>query len=153
MRFPRATCLVLWFQPRADAERSLEESKDRMREFGTPGQNMTDPVRATRNRNPKQRGEGKSETFNFLGFTHICGKIRKCGRFIFRREMLRKRLSAKLKELKGEFRRRRHEPVAMIGKWLRSVVQGFFNYHAVPDNADSLNSFRTQGQAASAQAS
>ena|SRR6266849_4187203 len=65
-------------------------------------------------------------------------------RFIVKRKTIRKRLSAKLKELKDELRRRWHEPVAEVGKWLRSVVRGYFNYHAVPGNMDSLNCFRAQ---------
>jgi RNA-directed DNA polymerase len=74
----------------------------------------------------------------------MCGKTRKAGRFIVKRKTIRKRLSAKLKELKEELRRRWHQPVAEVGKWLRSVVQGYFNYHAIPGNMDSLNSFRAQ---------
>jgi hypothetical protein len=66
------------------------------------------------------------------GFTHMCGKTRKTGRFIVKRRTIRKRLSAKLRELKEELRRRWHQPVAEVGKWLKSVVQGYFNYHAVP---------------------
>src|SRR6266849_8735218 len=92
----------------------------------------------------RRSAEGKPEVFNFLGFTHICGKTRKTGRFIVRRKTIPKRLSAKLSELKAELRRRWHQPVAEVGKWLRSVVQGYFNYHAVPGNMDSLNSFRAQ---------
>jgi hypothetical protein len=71
-------------------------------------------------------------------------KTRKTGRFIVRRKTIQKRLSAKLSELKAELRRRWHQPVAEVGKWLRSVVQGYFNYHTVPGNMDSLNSFRAQ---------
>lgn len=82
--------------------------------------------------------------FNFLGFTHMCGTTRKTGRFIVKRKTIRKRLSAKFGELKEELRRRWHQPVAEVGKWLKPVVQGYFNYHAVPGNMDSLNSFRSQ---------
>jgi group II intron reverse transcriptase/maturase len=92
----------------------------------------------------KRRGEGKPETFNFLGFTHICAKNRKTGGFSVDRKTIRKRLSAKLKAVREELRRRWHEPVAEVGKWLRSVVQGYFNYHAVPGNIDSLQRFRAQ---------
>ena len=94
--------------------------------------------------NRKWRGEDKPETFDFPGFTHMCGQTRKTGRFIVKRKTIRKRLSAKLKELKEELRRPWHEPVAEVGKWLRSVVRGYFNYHAVPGNMDGLNSFRAQ---------
>ena len=100
---------------------------------------------ATQPSNRKQRGEGKPETFDFLGFTHICGTTRKTGRFIVKRQTIRKRLSAKLHALKAELRRRWHQPVAdNSGSGCSSVVQGYFNYHAVPGNMDSLNSFRAQ---------
>src|SRR5258707_1592181 len=75
---------------------------------------------------------------------HICAKNQKTGGFSVDRKTIRKRLSAKLKAVREELRRRWHEPVAEGGKWLRSVVQGYFNYHAVPGNIDSLQSFRAQ---------
>jgi hypothetical protein len=93
--------------------------------------------------NRQRRGEGKPETFDFLGFTHISGKSRK-GYFTVKRHTAGKRLRKKLRELKQELRARRHEPTALTGKWLRSVVQGYFNYHAVPDNLDSLWAFGTR---------
>jgi hypothetical protein len=74
----------------------------------------------------------------------MCGKTRKTGRFIVKRKTIRKRLTTKLTELKEELRHRWHQPVAEVGKWLKSVVQGYFNYHAVPGNMDRLNSFRSQ---------
>jgi len=111
----------------------LHPDKTRLIEFGR---------HASENR--ERQGEEKPETFDFLGFTHMCGKTRKTGQFIVKRKTIRKRLSAKLKELKEELRRRWHEPVAEVGKWLKSVVRGYFNYHAVPGNMYSLNSFRAQ---------
>jgi hypothetical protein len=94
--------------------------------------------------NRKERGAGKPETFNFLGFTHICGQTWKSGKFHVLRKTIHQRLSAKLRALKEELRRRKHLSVAELGKWLRSVVQGYFNYHAVPGNLASLRSFRLQ---------
>lgn len=99
----------------------LHPDKTRLIEFGR---------HATEHR--KQRGDGKPEVFDFLGFTHICGKPRKTGSFIVHRKTIRKRLSAKLAELKRELRRRWHEPIAATGKWLKSVIRGYFNYHAYP---------------------
>jgi hypothetical protein len=90
--------------------------------------------------NRERRGEGKPETFDFLGFTHISGKDRN-GSFSVRRKTIGKRMRAKLLEVKGQLRARMHEPVAQTGKWLRSVVQGYFNYHAVPENSDTLWTF------------
>lgn len=87
------------------------------------------------------RGLGKPETFNFLGFTHICGKSR-AGKFQVKRKSRRDRVRAKLKDIKVKLRRRMHQPVPEVGKWLGQVVKGFFNYHAVPMNFATLASFR-----------
>ena len=89
----------------------------------------------------KQRGEGKPDTFDFLGFTHISGKDRK-GNFVVKRKTISKRMRTKLEEIKPQLHQRMHEPPAVTGKWLRSVVQGYFNYHAVPGNTDSLRVLR-----------
>jgi RNA-directed DNA polymerase len=139
--------IVLGFQRRTDAERFLQEWEERLRKFGLelhPDKTRLIEFGRFAAANRAQRGEGKPETFNFLGFTHICGRTRKTGKFTVTRKTIRMRLSAKLKELKEELRRRWHEPVAEVGQWLRSVVQGYFNYHAVPGNTDSLNTFRFQ---------
>lgn len=90
-----------------------------------------------------KRGDGKPETFNYLGFTHYCGKTRK-GWFTIKRQTIGKRMRAKLKEIKEELRRRMHWGVGKVGRWLRAVVQGWFNYHAVPGNFRHLSAFRTQ---------
>ena len=139
--------IVAGFEHRADAERFLQEWKDRLQKFGLelhPDKTRLIEFGREAAENRKQRGEGKPEVFDFLGFTHLCGTTRKTGRFIVKRKTIRKRLSAKLGELKEELRRRWHQPVVDVGKWLRSVVQGYFNYHAVPGNMDSLNTFRAQ---------
>jgi group II intron reverse transcriptase/maturase len=139
--------IVLGFEYRRDAERFLAAWKERLAAFGLElhpdktrliefGRDATDQRKA--------RGEGKPDTFDFLGFTHICGTTRKTGRFIVKRQTVRQRFSAKLAVIKEALRRRWHEPVAMTGRWLRAVVQGYFNYHAVPGNMDRLNSFRAQ---------
>jgi hypothetical protein len=91
----------------------------------------------------KRRGEGKPETFDFLGFTHISGKDRN-GDFAVKRKTVGKRMRAKLLELKQQLRNRLHDSLALTGKWLRSIVQGYFNYHAVPGNIDSLHAFRNR---------
>jgi RNA-directed DNA polymerase len=139
--------IVAGFENRADAERFLSEWKERMQKFGLelhPDKTRLIEFGRHASENRKRRGEDKPETFDFLGFTHMCGQTRKTGRFIVKRKTIPKRLSAKLNELKEELRRRWHEPVAEVGKWLKSVVRGYFNYHAVPGNMDSLNSFRAQ---------
>ena len=92
----------------------------------------------------KKRGDKKPETFDFLGFTHICSKSRKKGNFKLHRKTISKRLRGKIKEVCQILQRHRHKPIVEQGKWLRSVVQGYFNYHAVPGNGKAMDSFRTQ---------
>jgi group II intron reverse transcriptase/maturase len=136
---------VLGFQYRADAERFLQEWRERLQKFGLelhPDKTRLIEFGRFAAIDRKQRGEGKPETFNFLGFTHICGRTRKNGKFLVLRKSVRKRLLAKLKQVKDELRIRMHQPLAEVGKWLRSVVRGYFNYHAVPGNIAGLRNFR-----------
>jgi RNA-directed DNA polymerase len=136
---------VLGFQYRADAEGFLREWRERLQKFGLelhPGKTRLIEFGRFAAKNRKQRGEGKPETFHFLGFTHICGHSWKDGKFFVLRKTIRERLLAKLKQVKDALRVRMHLPLAEVGKWLRSVLQGYFNYHAVPDNLASLRRFR-----------
>jgi RNA-directed DNA polymerase len=89
------------------------------------------------------RGLGKPETFDFLGFTHICGKG-KNRTFWLRRQTIKKRLRAKLKQVNDLLKRRRHWPIPEQGRWLRSVVQGHLNYYAVPGNSRAISAFHRQ---------
>ena len=139
--------IVLGFQVKSDAEQFWAELTERFRKFALE----LHPVKtrllefgpfAVANR--KRRGEGKPATFNFLGFTHICGKKRSNGMFTVVRQTIRKRLQAKLSEVKTELRRRLHHPVPEVGQWLRSVVSGHFRYYGVPMNAPALHIFRFQ---------
>ena len=137
--------MVLGFQHRGDAERFLQEWKERLRKFDLelhPDKTRLIEFGRFAVQSRKRRGEGKPETFQFLGFTHICGQGWKNGKFFVLRKTDRKRLLAKLKQVKMELRKRMHQPLAEVGRWLRSVVQGYFNYHAVPGNFASLWSFR-----------
>ena len=92
----------------------------------------------------KRKREGKPETFDFLGFTHFSGKTRKGNRFTVRRQTIKKRLRGTLQEIRQELRKRWHEAIAETGKWLRSVVQGYLTYHAVPGNFAALQTFRRE---------
>ena len=135
---------IVGFQHRTDADSFLEKLRERLRKFGLElHPNKTRLVEFGRfaEQNRERRGEGKPETFDFLGFTHISGKNRK-GYFTVRRVTIRKRMRKKLKEIKQQLRRRMHDYVPQTGKWLRSVVQGYFNYYAVPGNLNSLCVFR-----------
>jgi group II intron reverse transcriptase/maturase len=137
---------VVGFQHRRDAERFLQELGGRMEKFGLalhPEKTRLIEFGRFAAENRPKRGGGKPATFTFLGFTHICGRKRSSGGFVVKRKTASKRLRAKLGEVKEALTRRRHEPIPELGAWLRSVVRGYFNYHGVPGNTDSLESFRT----------
>jgi len=138
---------VLGFQHRHEAERFLKDLQERIECYGLslhPDKTRLiefGPLAAPRRR---RLGQGKPETFDFLGFTHICGKTRKGNRFTIRRRTTAKRLRAKLHDIHGQIRCRLHAGIGSVGGWLRAVVQGYMNYHAIPANLDSVKTFRTQ---------
>jgi RNA-directed DNA polymerase len=135
---------VLGFQYQADADRFLEDLRERLGKFGLelhPDKTSRIEFGRFAEENRKRRGEGKPETFDFLGFTHISGKNRHSW-FAVRRMSIRKRTRAKLRKIKQELRQRMHDPVSHTANWLKSVVQGYFNYHAVPGNLGSLGMLR-----------
>ena len=138
---------VLGFEHRGEAEAFLRQLRERMRKFGLelhPEKTRVIEFGRFAEDNRRRRGEGKPETFDFLGFTHICGKTWKNNWFTVRRQTIKKRLRSKLQAIRQELRKRWHEPIAETGKWLRSVVQGYFNYHAVPGNFRALQTFRRE---------
>jgi RNA-directed DNA polymerase len=135
---------VFGFQYRSDAEKFLEELKKRFSRFhlelNAEKTRLIEFGRFAVERRIRH-GEGKPETFDFLGFTHICDKTRN-GKFIVLRKTKRKKMQAKLKEIKLELRLRLHDPVPKTGAWLRSVLLGHYRYYGVPRNADAMGSFR-----------
>jgi len=136
--------LVVGFQHRAEAERFLREFQERLAKFGLeihPGKTRLIEFGRFAEVNREQRGEGKPETFTFLGFTHYCGRNSK-GSFVVWRRTAAKRTRAKLLQLKQELRRKMHEPVGVVGEWLKRVVQGYYRYHAVPGNIVVMGRFR-----------
>ncbi|MFN2119271.1 MAG: RNA-directed DNA polymerase, partial [Anaerolineales bacterium] len=117
VRFPRATRLIVGFQYKADAERFLKELRERLSRFNLelhPDKTRLLEFGRFAAKNRKQRGQGKPETFNFLGFTHICGSTKK-GHFTVRRKTMRKKMLAKLASLKGELKARMHKPIDEVG--------------------------------------
>ncbi len=134
------------FEYREDAERFRDELGGRLAEFGLelhPGKTRLIEFGRRAARDRAARGEGKPETFSFLGFTHICVTSRS-GRFWVRRKTDSKRVRAKLAEVKAEVRRRRYLPIPDQGRWLAAVVRGHQAYYAVPGNNDAVNAFRHQ---------
>jgi len=137
--------VVLGFEHREEAERFLREVRERLAKFGLelhPAKTRLIEFGRFAAANREKRGKGKPETFDFLGFTHACGKNGKTGRFIVGRKTVKKRMRAKLKALKQELRTRMHRPIADTGDWLQKVVRGYYQYHAVPGNTDRLGVFR-----------
>ena len=135
---------VVGFQHRKDAERFQAELRERFTRFALElNADKTRLIEFGRfaRQNRERRGEGKPETFDFLGFTHICGKTQR-GKFTVLRQTMRKRFHAKLKEVKVELRRRMHQPVPEQGAYLRSVVLGHCRYYGVPMNSVALSQFR-----------
>ena len=137
---------IVGFQYEYDARRFLDEMRARLQEFALslhPEKTRLIEFGRFAAKNRKQRGLGKPETFNFLGFTFICGKSRQ-GKFQLKRKTRRDRMRAKLRRIKEEMWRRMHQPIPQQGKWLRQVVRGYFNYHAVPTNFRALVAFRDE---------
>jgi group II intron reverse transcriptase/maturase len=135
---------ILGFQYQTDADRFLENLRERLAKFGLelhPDKTRRIEFGRFAEENRSRRGEGKPETFDFLGFTHISGK-NSLGRFMVRRKTIRKRIRGKLRKIKQQLRTRMHDPLPQTGRWLQSVVQGHFNYYAVPGNLASLGAFR-----------
>lgn len=138
---------VLGFQYRADAQRFQGELAQRLEKFGLalhPDKTRLIEFGRFAAANRKERGQGKPETFDFLGFTHYCTKRRGDGGFTIRRKTIAKKMRAKLAKVKQDLRRKTCLPVAIQGRWLGSVIRGHFNYYAVPGNAVALNAFRRQ---------
>jgi group II intron reverse transcriptase/maturase len=136
--------IVMGFQYRDDAERFRQEMEERLARFKLelhPDKTRLVEFGRFAAEDRKKRGEGKPETFDFLGFTHICGKTRK-GKFAVLRKTIRKRMCAKLKALKEELKARMHNPIPIVGNWLASVLRGHFQYYGVPRNTYSISAFR-----------
>jgi RNA-directed DNA polymerase len=137
---------VAGFEHRDDAERFLTELRERFAQFGLElAESKTRLVEFGRFAalDRARRGAGKPETFDFLGFTHICARTRH-GRFMLKRVTVSKRMRAKLQAVKAELRRRKHLPVPEQGKWLASVLRGHMAYYAVPTNSEAIRAFRDQ---------
>jgi group II intron reverse transcriptase/maturase len=134
---------VVGFQHAGDARRFLRDLRERFVKFGLelhPDKTRLIEFGRFAAHRRAARGLGRPETFDFLGFTHICGKG-KNGSFWLKRITIAKRLRAKLKQVKDQLKRRRHLPVPEQGRWLASVVRGHLAYYAVPGNSRAISAF------------
>ncbi|MBI5251620.1 MAG: group II intron reverse transcriptase/maturase [Desulfomonile tiedjei] len=138
---------VLGFQYQAEAERFLGDLRERLERFGLSlHPDKTRLIEFGPSAAPRRRrlGQGKPETFDFLGFTHMCSKTRHGKRFTVKRQTIAKRLRATLQAVKLRLRRQMHAGLGVVARWLRSVVQGYMNYHAVPGNIERMTTFRSE---------
>ena len=136
--------IVVGFEQEAEARRFWDAMRARLQEFSLslhPDKTRLIEFGRLAAARRARRGLGKPETFNFLGFTFICGQSRR-GKFLLKRRTRRDRMRARLREIKEELRQRMHQPIPEQGRWLRQVVTGFFAYHAVPTNSAALGAFR-----------
>jgi len=136
--------IVVGFEHEVDARRFWGEMRQRFEDYALslhPDKSRLIEFGRFAVANRARRGQGKPETFNFLGFTLICGRSRQ-GKFLLKRRTRRDRMQAKLKEIKKGLRRRMHHPIPEQGQWLAQVVKGYFAYHAVPTNWPALGAFR-----------
>jgi group II intron reverse transcriptase/maturase len=136
---------VVGFQMQNEAEHFLEALKYRLAKFGLElHEQKTRLIEFGRfaKFNRAKRGERKPETFDFLGFTHICDVRKSDGYFTVTRKTISKRMSRKLVEIHAKLLKMRHLPVPTVGKWIRSVINGHYNYFAVPGNYKSISTFR-----------
>jgi RNA-directed DNA polymerase len=136
--------IVMGFQHEREAKRFMADMRQRLEKFALslhPEKTRLIEFGRFAAKDRESRGLGKPETFNFLGFTHICSRSRR-GAFQLKRQTRRDRMRARLRTIKEELRRRMHEPIPLQGKWLQQVVRGYFAYHAVPTNSRCLGAFR-----------
>ena len=137
---------VVGFEHRGEAGQFLEDLKARLAEFHLelhPDKTRLLEFGRRAKRDRKARGERKPETFDFLGFTHSCGQTKR-GRFRVARRTMRKRMAAKIAEIRIKLRERMHAPVPVVGRWLGRVLRGHYQYYGVPGNYAALDSFRYQ---------
>ena len=139
-----ANDLVMGFEHEADARRFWDAMRERFERFalelhGDKTRLLEFGRYAIKRR--QRSGQGRPQTFNFLGFTFICGRSRR-GAFLLRRHTRRDRMREALREVKEKLRYRRHDSIAEQGRWLKSVVTGYYAYHAVPTNAQAIGAYR-----------
>lgn len=136
--------IVMGFQYEFEAKRFHEEMRERLRKFKLelhPDKTKLLEFGRFAASNRRKKGQGKPETFDFLGFTHISGKTRK-GKFAVVRKTIKKKMRTKLQEVKKKLRDKMHNSVPEVGKWLASVLRGHYQFYGVPRNTYAMSAFR-----------
>ena len=138
---------VIGFERKWEAEMCLKEMRERFAKFGLKlhptKTRLIEFGRYAAERRSK-RGVGRPETFDFLGFTHRCGVAHRTGWFTIHRETISGRLRRTLQKIGQNLRRRRHWPTGVVGRWLKRVMRGWLNYHAIPGNMRRMQAFRSE---------
>lgn len=135
---------IVGFQYETDAKAFYHDLKNRLEKFGLklhPEKTRTIRFGKYAQSQCKQMGIRKPETFDFLGFTHYCGRSWKTGNFVLGRKTIKKKMRSKLQEIKAELRKRLHRSIGETGRWLARILKGHLNYFSVPGNGKSINSF------------
>ena len=138
---------IVGFEHCEDAEQFLKDLHDRLAKFALslhPDKTRLIEFGKYAIDERVQRGEGKPETFDFLGFTHYCAKARSHSGFKLGRKTQAKRKRARLRAIRDTLRRNMHKSIDEQGRWLAAVLRGYFAYFAVPDNSQVLSAFRQQ---------
>lgn len=137
---------IIGFQHKEDAERMLPQLGERLAQFSPelhPDKTRLIEFGRFAAEKRARRKQGQPETFDFLGFTHICGRKRGGG-YLLKRNSVTKRMRGKLHVVRAELRKRMHQTTAEQGRWLAQVFRGYSQYHAVPTNRRAVNTFRRQ---------
>ena len=138
--------IIVGFQKKSDANKFRHDLQQRLQGFGLelhPEKTRLVQFGKLAADFRKQDGKGRPETFDFLGFTHICGKSKR-GKFLLHRRTIKKRMRASLRAIRSELMRRRHLPIPDQGRWLNRIVRGHYAYYGVPTNIHRMESFRDQ---------
>ena len=136
--------IIVGFEHRPNAERFLGQLRERFAKFALelhPEKTRLLEFGRFADERRRRAGRGRPETFNFLGFTHVCGKTRR-GKFTVLRQTMRQKMQAKLNEVKAELKNRWHDAVPDVGRWLGAVVRGHTQYYGVPMNRRAVKVFR-----------
>lgn len=135
---------VIGFENHSEAKACLEALRTRLSKFGLElheGKTRLIEFGRFAIERRAERGEGRPETFDFLGFTHACAKTRTHGWYTVHRHTIPKRMRAKLQAIKVQLRECMHWSIGETARWLRDVVRGWLNYHAIPGNSHRIRRF------------
>jgi group II intron reverse transcriptase/maturase len=139
---------VCCFQYKREAQDFFRSLKMRLKKFNleiAEDKTKIIPFGRFAEKNAKQMGEGKPATFDFLGFTHYCGKSKQ-GNFRVKRKTSRKKIQGKLKETKEWLKSNRNKDIHIIMDRFKRSLIGYYNYYCITDNTQNVNNFKDKIQ-------